>query len=76
MSSVTLEEAQAKLPELIERLAPGEEILITIQGQPLAHVKKSQPSGRVCRAGSAKDKILWIAEDFDSPLEDFAEYSE
>ena len=29
MSTVTLEEAQAHLPQLIERLQPGEEIVIT-----------------------------------------------
>lgn len=30
MSTVTLEEAQAKLPELIDKLAPGEEVIITL----------------------------------------------
>jgi antitoxin (DNA-binding transcriptional repressor) of toxin-antitoxin stability system len=29
MSSVTLEEAQARLPRLLEQLQPGEEITIT-----------------------------------------------
>ena len=29
MSIVTIEEAQAKLPELIDKLAPGEEVIIT-----------------------------------------------
>ncbi len=32
MPSVTLEEAQARLPQLIEQLQPGEEITITEQG--------------------------------------------
>jgi len=42
MTTVTIEEAQAKLPEIIQRLQPGEEITITDHGQPLAHVKKAQ----------------------------------
>jgi prevent-host-death family protein len=39
MSTVTLEQAQAKLPELLQQLAPGEEITITHHGQPLAQVR-------------------------------------
>jgi hypothetical protein len=29
MSTVTIEEAQANLPEIIDKLAPGEELIIT-----------------------------------------------
>ena len=36
MSTVTIEEAQAKLLELIDRLAPGEEVVITRNQQPVA----------------------------------------
>ena len=38
MTTVTLEEAQAKLPELIEQLAAGEGLLITRNEQPIAAV--------------------------------------
>ena len=44
MTSVTIEEAQAKLPEIIQHLLPGEEITITDQGEPLAQVKKTELS--------------------------------
>ena len=40
MSSVTLEEAQAYLPQLIERLRPGEEIVITRDDKPVATVRE------------------------------------
>lgn len=76
MPTVTLEEAQAQLPELLKRLQPGEEIIITDQGQPLAQVKKAERTSWPCQAGTAKDKILWIAPDFDAPLEEFKEYME
>lgn len=76
MTTVTIQEAQAKLSELIEQLAPGEEITITDRDQPLAQVKKAQPTSWPCQAGTAKDKILWIAPDFDAPLDDFQEYME
>ena len=41
MSSITLAEAQARLPQLLEQLQPGEEITITEHGQSLAQVKKA-----------------------------------
>jgi prevent-host-death family protein len=75
MSSVTLEEAQARLPQLIERLQPGEEITITEHGRPLAQVKKAERTSWPCKAGSAAGKV-WMAPDFDAPLEDFKEYME
>jgi prevent-host-death family protein len=36
MHTMTIEEAQAKLPEIIDKLAPGEEVLITRNDQPVA----------------------------------------
>ena len=76
MSTVTLEEAQAHLGDLISSLTPGEELLIAQQGQPVAKLVRSQRTSWPCRAGSAKDKILWIAPDFDGPLDNFREYVE
>jgi antitoxin (DNA-binding transcriptional repressor) of toxin-antitoxin stability system len=75
MATVTLEEAQAHLPQLIEKLQPGEEITITQHGQPLAQVKKAPRNSWPCKAGSAAGKIR-MAPDFDAPLEDFKEYME
>jgi antitoxin (DNA-binding transcriptional repressor) of toxin-antitoxin stability system len=76
MSTVTLQDAQARLGEIISRLNPGEEVLIAESGQPVATLKKSQRTTWPCRAGSAKDTILWIAPDFDAPLDEFREYME
>jgi antitoxin (DNA-binding transcriptional repressor) of toxin-antitoxin stability system len=39
MTSVTIEEAQANLPEIVRQLQPGEEITITENEQPLAQVR-------------------------------------
>jgi prevent-host-death family protein len=76
MSTVTLEEAQAKLPELLSQLQPGEEITITDHGQPLAHVKKAERTSWPCKAGSYQKAGFWMAPDFDAPLEEFKEYME
>jgi antitoxin (DNA-binding transcriptional repressor) of toxin-antitoxin stability system len=76
MSTVTIEEARAHLDELIAGLRPGEEILITDQGQPLAQVKKAERRSWPCKAGSYRKAEFWMAPDFDEPLEDFEEYME
>ena len=76
MASVTIEEAQANLPQLIEALGPGEEVEITRQGQPWAHVKKTSQTSWPCRAGSYRKREFWMAPDFDAPLDDFKEYME
>src|SRR5438132_3199174 len=75
MSSVTLQEAQARLPQLLEQLQPGEEITITEHGQPLAQVKKAERSSWPCKAGSARGRIH-MAPDLDAPLDDFKESME
>jgi prevent-host-death family protein len=75
MPTVTLEEAQAHLGELIHQLRPGEEITITDHGQPLAQVRKAERDYWPCKAGSAVGKVK-MAPDFDEPLEDFRESME
>ena len=86
MTTVTLEEAQAKLPELIENLIPGQEITITIRGEPVAQMKKavrersssSLETNKPPRSGPGlcKGMIIDIAPDFDHPLEDMRGYME
>ena len=73
MSPVTIEEAQAKLPEIIDKLAPGEELIITRNDQPVAKLTMPRTSWP-CQPGSVRNKSHWMAEDFDAPLEDFKEY--
>ncbi len=78
MATVTIQEAQARLSELIHRLMPGEEVLITENDQPVARlVSTPTPSQRKPRElGTMKGTVLYMAPDFDAPLEDFKEYME
>src|SRR3954447_12540490 len=70
MLLVTLEEAQARLAELIAALTPGEELSITANGETIARLARVVECPRVPRQpGSAKGKILYMADDFDAPLE-------
>jgi antitoxin (DNA-binding transcriptional repressor) of toxin-antitoxin stability system len=72
---VTVQEAQARLPELIAGLVPGEELVITDNGQPLATLIRSRRTSWPCEPGSARDTSHWMAEDFDAPVEDFRTYT-
>jgi antitoxin (DNA-binding transcriptional repressor) of toxin-antitoxin stability system len=74
MPTVSMKEAQAKLPTLIYDLLQGEELVITEDDHPIATLTHSPRTSWPCQPGSAKDKQHWIAEDFDAPLEDFQEY--
>lgn len=76
MTTVTIEEVQTNFAGIIQRLQPGEEITVVDHGEPLAQVKKADRKSWPCQPGSAKEQILWIAPDFDAPLEDFKEYME
>jgi antitoxin (DNA-binding transcriptional repressor) of toxin-antitoxin stability system len=77
MTTVTIEEAQARLSELIEHLGPGEELVIVRNQQPVAKlVGEPAVKRRPRQPGSARQSILHMAGDFDAPLEDFKEYME
>lgn len=76
MTSVTIQEAQAKLPDLIHGLMPGAEVLITENNQPVAKLVSELPSakpGLRPPPGLGKGMITIIADD-DEHLKDFAEY--
>lgn len=76
MLSVTLKEAQAHLPELLEKLQPGGEMTITDHDRPLAQVKKVERTSWPCKAGSYRKDEFRIAPDFDAPLEELKDYME
>ena len=74
---ITVDEAQAHLSELIDKLGPGEEMVITRNAQPVARlVRGHRVPADQRRPGSASDKILYMADDFDAPLDDFKDYME
>ena len=76
MATVSIEEAQAKLAELIDQLAAGEPLVITRNDKPIARLLAEEPRQRQPRkAGSAKGMLTILAED-DDHLKDFAEYME
>lgn len=70
MSEISLQEAQAKLAELIAGLKPGEEVAIT---QDEGTIAKLVGQKRQRQFGLGKGKLTIVQED-DEHLEDFKEY--
>lgn len=71
---ITLQEAQAKLFELVHNLKPGEELVITENERPLATlVGQKPPLTQRPGPGLCKGMITIVADD-DEHLQDFAEY--
>ncbi len=76
MTTMNLEYAQAHLQEVIAGLNPGEPLVLTKDGEPVATLTRNPPKSWPCKAGSARTEGYWMAPDFDAPLEEFREYME
>ncbi len=74
MATVTIQEAQAQLTDLIHALTPGDEVVITENDQPVAKLVSEKPVARQRpQPGLCKGMITIVADD-DEHLKDFAEY--
>ncbi len=72
--TITIQDAQAHLTEVIANLIPGSEMLITQDGKPVARLIAQCDQPRQPRQpGSARGKLIVHSED-DKHLEDFKEY--
>jgi len=77
MTSLTIQEAQAQLPDLVRSLSPGDEVLLTENDRPMARIVPATTRSRQPRhPGTLRGTVLYMAPDFDAPLEDFKEYME
>ena len=78
-TTITMDEAQSRLKELIGKLAAGEEFVIIDNQQPVAKLVSQSPkpkTGLRPPPGLGKGMITFIAADFDAPLNDMKEYME
>ena len=74
-TTITIEAAQANLKDLVGRLAPGEELIITQDRQPAAKlVAKPSTKPRLRPLPGPGNGMITIVSDDDEHLEDFAEY--
>ncbi len=75
MATITVQEAQQRLADLIHELAPGEEVIITDGDHPIARLCAAACAPKR-KLGSLKGTVTYMAPDFDAPLDDFEEYSQ
>ncbi len=71
---VTISEAKAHLAELLKAAEAGETVVLTRHGKPVGRIVGIDDPVSLPRIGALKGKI-WIADDFDAPLEAFQDYA-
>lgn len=74
MSELQIDSTNPVLAGLIAGLKPGEEVALVEDGKRVAVIRKEPKQDFSCKARSAEGKILHMADDFDAPLDEFAEY--
>jgi antitoxin (DNA-binding transcriptional repressor) of toxin-antitoxin stability system len=71
--TLTLAEVQARLPELVHDLKPGEEVVITEHNRPVAKLVATPSERPRPVPGRGKEMLTILAEDHEH-LEAFKEY--
>jgi antitoxin (DNA-binding transcriptional repressor) of toxin-antitoxin stability system len=75
MTTLNLDEVQAHLREIVAGLQPGDEVVLTDNGRPVATLRAASPPPREApRLGTLRGTVLHIAPDFDDIPEGFEEY--
>jgi antitoxin (DNA-binding transcriptional repressor) of toxin-antitoxin stability system len=78
-TTMAVEDIKLTLPELLDKLTPGDEVILTrnqkvvakLVSEPLPPAQPSRPGPGLC-----KGMVTYMAPDFDAPLEDMKEYME
>lgn len=70
---VTVSEAKAHFAELLKAVEAGETVVVTRHGKPIARIEGIEERAPLPRVGALKGQI-WMADDFDAPLEIFGDY--
>jgi antitoxin (DNA-binding transcriptional repressor) of toxin-antitoxin stability system len=74
---ITIEEVQSRLPELLREMIPGEERIITENDRIVARLTRAPlPPDKPRQLGTLKGTVLYMAPDFDEPLDDFKDSME
>jgi len=75
MQTMPVEQAEGHLAEILEKLSPGEEVVLTRNEKPVATIRATPPAPEdLPRFGTLRGSILYIAPDFDAIPEGFEDY--
>ena len=70
-----MHEAKTHLSRLIQEALDGEEVIIAEDDRPLVRLEVVPAARSARRLGAVSGPFVRMSEDFDAPVEDFAEYS-
>jgi prevent-host-death family protein len=73
MQNIDVNQAKQQLPQLIEQVVGGNEVIITKSGQPVVRLVAITKRRDQRQFGSARG-LIEMSDDFDEPLEDFRDY--
>jgi prevent-host-death family protein len=74
VSQFNIAEAKARFSELVEKALAGDEVIVARDHKPLLKLVPIEPA-RARTPGSAAGTV-WISDDFDAPIPDFAAYEQ
>lgn len=76
MLTISIEVAQAQAAELIRKMSPGDELIITVDDQPIARLTTTNEEHNSVprQPGTLRGTVTYMAPDFDAPLDEFQEY--
>ena len=66
--TVTIEEAQGHLDELIEKAHAGDEVILAKDDKPVAKIVSLQREPKQRRIWGEYRGRIWMSDDFDDPL--------
>jgi prevent-host-death family protein len=67
METINIHNAKARLAQLVDKAAAGEDVVVIRNGKPLVRITRLQEPKRTIRFGVLKGKVR-IAADFHAPL--------
>jgi len=70
---MNIHEAKAQLSRLVDAALAGEDVVIARRGKPLVRLVVVDGARAERKLGGARG-LVTLADDFDEPLDDFAEY--
>ncbi|HBB32514.1 MAG TPA: type II toxin-antitoxin system prevent-host-death family antitoxin [Cyanobacteria bacterium UBA8803] len=73
MRQIDIEQVKIQWEGLFQAALNGDEVVITQNNQPILKLVRFTPFKKRRQSGSAKG-LIFMASDFDQPLEDFSEY--
>jgi antitoxin (DNA-binding transcriptional repressor) of toxin-antitoxin stability system len=74
MKQVNIHEAKTHLSRLVQDVLAGEEVVIARGNKPVVRLVIHEAATPTRKPGRLPGLVLDISDDFDEPLEDFADY--